>query len=164
MLLLTSTDLSKVIEYNSESGKLFWKKCTKRIKLGDVAGCYEKNGYVKIRIFGRLYSGHRVAWALYYGEWPKGKLDHKDGNKHNNAINNLRRATNSQNQCNMGVTKRSRSGVKGVHWDKERSKWVAFIGIQHKSIFLGRFDVKEEAAKAYIKAALELHGNFARVK
>jgi hypothetical protein len=90
-------------------------------------------------------------------------IDHMDGNGLNNSRSNLRAATNAQNLQNRGKQKNNTSGIKGVSWDKARSKWAAEIRSQGKRYHLGRFDTKEEAAEAYRKAAKKLHKEFAKI-
>lgn len=76
------------------------------------------DGYVRLYYGGITYYGHILAWALYYGEWPSGALDHKDRNRSNNAITNLRLATPKQNRVNSKVRKDSKSGIRGVLYDE----------------------------------------------
>jgi hypothetical protein len=89
------------------------------------------------------------------------KIDHRDRNGLNNRRSNLRIATNSQNQHNQGIRKNNKSGYKGVTWNKQHNKWQARICINWKEIWLGLFDDKKDAAKAYNEAALKYHGKFA---
>ena len=89
---------------------------------------------------------------------PKEKIDHRDGNTLNNQRSNLRICTHAQNLANRGVDKRSRSGYKGV--SPLGKKWRAYIVLNYKQKVLGRFDCPIEAAKAYDRAAIEMHGEF----
>jgi hypothetical protein len=91
------------------------------------------------------------------------KVDHINGNGLDNRRCNLRPCTNSQNLCNRGRTRNNTSGYKGVSWDKRAHKWEASIGVDGKHKHLGRFDSREDAARAYNEAAKRLHGNFARL-
>ena len=81
-------------------------------------------------------------------------IDHKDGNKDNNAISNLRLADESQQRGNIGLRSDNSSGVRGVHFDKTRNKWMARLTEKGITRNLGRFDSKEEAQAAYEKAAI----------
>ena len=103
------------------------------------------------------YLAHRLAYLYVYGEMPEGKLDHKDQDKTNNAISNLRPATNSQNGLNRGLPANNKSGHKGVHWSQNAQKWVAYIKIDRKRRHLGCFDNIEDAISAR-KAAEESLG------
>ncbi|MCG3797047.1 HNH endonuclease [Bacillus toyonensis] len=89
-------------------------------------------------------------------------VDHIDGNRLNNQRSNLRVCTQSQNSKNQGSSIGT-SKYKGVHWDKEKNKWLAQIMIQRKNVFIGRYLTEEEAAYAYNQKAMELHGEFARL-
>lgn len=89
--------------------------------------------------------------------------DHKNGNGLDNRRSNLRAATNSQNQFNSKQHADSSSPYKGVYWVADISKWGAKIGFNWKTKSLGFFETPEEAHAAYSAAAVELHGEFARV-
>jgi len=67
----------RVLSYDKETGIFRWKE-HKVIKLGTVAGCKNKRGYIQIYLMDRPYVAHRLAWLLVTGAWPKGQIDHKD--------------------------------------------------------------------------------------
>ena len=90
-------------------------------------------------------------------------IDHKNGVKVDNRRDNLRKSTNQQNQCNKGKQKNNTSGYKGVHLFKPTNKWAAAIKVHSKSISLGHYSNKIDAARAYNRAALTYHGEFARL-
>lgn len=93
---------------------------------------------------------------------PKGYLvDHRDRNGLNNQKSNLRICTRSQNQQNRAVSKKSKSGYKGVYWNKRKRKFVTTIMFEKKSIFLGYFVDINDAIKTYNAKAKELFGEFA---
>jgi hypothetical protein len=100
------------------------------------------------------------------GRWPEPFVDHRDLNKHNNAWVNLREATKSQNQANVGIIASNKSGLKGVSryraGERYGKPWQACIGVNGKSKHLGHFATKEEAHAAYCEAASEIFGEFAR--
>ena len=89
------------------------------------------------------------------------ETDHKDGNGLNNRRANLRTATKSQNMHNRGKSCNNKSGFKGVYAHTE-DKWRAQITLTGKKKHLGLFESAEEAAAAYAKASLEMHGDFGR--
>lgn len=100
---------------------------------------------------------HRVVWFLEHGTQVK-VIDHKDRNKENNAPDNLREATGSENEYNREKTRGS-SRYKGVHYSG--GKWQVAITVNRRKIYLGRYDLEEEAAKAYDNAAKHYHGEYA---
>jgi hypothetical protein len=103
---------------------------------------------------------HRQVMGLQRGD--KRQVDHKDGDGLNNMLDKLRIATNQQNTFNQRRNKNNQSGFKGASWQKHKKKWLAQIMINGKTKFLGLFDTPEAAHAAYLRAAHELHGDFAR--
>lgn len=95
---------------------------------------------------------------------PEGyEVDHINGNKLDNRIKNLRIVKPAQNHFNRAKQSNNKTGFKGVCWDKSRSKYIASIQANGKQKNLGRFDSPIDAAKAYNKAAVELHGEYVRL-
>ncbi len=85
------------------------------VKVGDIAGATNLSGYIQIRTCGKVYLAHRLAWLYMTGEWPKDKVDHRDGVGTNNAWSNLREATDALNRQNMrGAKSDSKTGILGV--------------------------------------------------
>lgn len=127
---------------------------------GALAGSPDRHGYLKVSVNNRPYRGHRVVFALFYGI-DADRIDHKDGNTLNNRPENLRKATFSQNMANKRTQKNNKSGLKGVQ--SNHNRFSAFIQSNGKRKYLGSFATALEAHAAYAKAAMDLHGNFARV-
>lgn len=96
---------------------------------------------------------------MHHGYLPE-YIDHIDHDKLNNRIENLRECTFSQNRCNTPKYKNNKSGVKGVHWDKEHGKWKARIQFNNKRILVGRYGSIEDAKNAIIEKRNEIHGEF----
>jgi len=155
---ITQERLKELLDYDPISG-IFTRK-----KDGKIVGRLNENGYVIINVDGILFRSHRLAWLYVYGGIVPFPLDHIDGNKENNSINNLRSCTQSQNQANIPLSKNSTSGLKGVWYDKPKKKWKAGIKKDNKKYHLGYYLTKEEAHEAYCKAAVEFFGEFARFK
>jgi hypothetical protein len=107
---------------------------------------------------------HRVIRALTDGKWPDHDVDHEDRNRAFNQIGNLREATNAQNHQNMSLSSANTSGVKGVHWDKNRGKWAVEITVNYRALNLGRFDTFEEACDVRWAAEMIYHPFRARPK
>lgn len=107
----------------------------------------QRNSYHGIRIDRALILVHRLIWVLHYGEWPKGELDHINGDKFDNRIENLRDCTKSENMRNQKLRSDSTSGFPGVHFckDKKNKPWVARIGMNRRWKTLGYFATREEA-------------------
>jgi hypothetical protein len=160
--MLTAERLREVLEYDPGTGRFTWRIRHRRIGVGAEAGSIDRRGYVRIRIGGKRYAAHRLAWLYVHAAWPSDQIDHIDGNPRNNRLANLRVATNSQNQGNSRRRRHSASGFKGAYYHKPSGRWRAAIRKDGVRIQLGRFDTPEEAHAAYCKAAAALHGEFAR--
>ena len=143
--------LRELLTYCPESGVLRWKVNSKRRKAGDIAG-WSNNGYIVVTISQRSYRAHRIAWALYYGEDPELHIDHKNGDRSDNRIANLRLATRSENNYNIGVRSDNTTGHRGVTYRPERQKYQAYININGRSKNLGRYDFLEDAISARLDA------------
>jgi len=143
-------------------GYLYWKKDRgNKIKAGDQAGSINSRGYWVINIYGKLYYTHRIIYEMHFGDTEL-EVDHIDEIVYNNLLENLREATRSQNQMNVGIRKDNTSGYKGVTWFKKKNKWNAQISINGKHKSLGYYHSIEEAKVAYDKAAQEIYGEFAK--
>jgi hypothetical protein len=158
------SNLADLIKTNLEykDGNLFWTKTFGRKIKGKKAGCPNK-GYVMVGLNGKLYSAHRIIFFMHKGFCPQ-FIDHIDGNRSNNKIENLRPATINENARNSKKPSHNTSGYKGVCWDKNRNKWMAHITINNKFKSLGRFDEIESARLAYANAAKKYFGEFARIE
>lgn len=153
-----------LLKYDMIAGELIWKyQHHKRAQwngrfAGKPAGHRDKSGYTKLRIDGRLYFRHRVIWLLMTGNTPDGEIDHIDRNPTNDAWNNLRIATPSQNSSNQKVRTNKTSSYKGVWWNKRNGKWAAAIQSNNVSYHIGYFATEELAYAAYCKESRRLHG------
>ena len=158
--LPSSEELRQLLRYEADTGDLVWKVTnSNRAQAGAVAGCFHKaTGYIVVKVNGRLYRAHRLVWEIVRGECPA-EIDHIDGNRSNNRIENLRSVDRSGNNQNRGVQSNNTSGMTGVSFDKERGKWSANIQILGKKRQLGRFSTADEAAAAYAKAKADLHSS-----
>jgi hypothetical protein len=164
-MTLTQERLKQVLHYDPLTGEFTRLTDGGGKKAGDPAGC-KKRKYIVISVDDKIYRAHLLAWLYMKGEWPKPFLDHKDLNKHSNIFENLREATKSQNQANIGLIATNASGLKGVSryraGESYGKPWQASIGSNGKSKHLGHFASKEEAHAAYCAAAQEIFGEFAR--
>lgn len=161
---LTAQRLRDLIYYDKVTGEFYWTVARRGIVKGQLAGAIIHRGYKAICVDGVRYLSHRLAWLYVYSEWPDGELDHANGDKGDNRIENLRLATRSQNNANRDTLKPTRSGIKGVSWHaKGHKNWRARIKHGRKERSVGYFHTKEEAAEAYRLAAEETFGEFARI-
>lgn len=169
---LTVEQVRAALDYNPETG-VFIRKARAELPhfinkrcAGKPAGSVvwypgkPNKKYLAIKLYGRSRNAHRLAWLLFYGEWPAGHIDHINGNSLDNRIANLRLATNSQNHMNQRVRRDSKLGLKGVH--RVGNRFQARIQKDGKRLNLGLFGTPEEAHAAYCKAAHEMFGEFAR--
>lgn len=160
---LTAARLREVLSYDQDTGIFRWlvePSQRNQVRVGDIAGSLCKvNGYIRIAIDGHDYRANRLAWLYVTGEWPENIVDHRDLDKANNKWTNLRPATLSQNGHNVGLRRDNQSGHKGVIWRRDCQKWAARLSGK----YLGSFNEYAKACAAYDTAALEAHGEFARV-
>lgn len=161
-MALTRERLVELATYDPASGQFYWRVDRSRAKAGDIAGFPGGKGYWQIRIDGTAYYGHRLAWIYVHGAWPAGAIDHADGDRRNNRIDNLRLATIRQNAANQRKRNGKSSPLKGVSWHAARNRWAAHIRINGKSTYLGLFDTEQAAHQAYVAAAINHFGEFAR--
>lgn len=159
---LTQERLFELLKYNPSSGLFFWK-LNRRGKLnkGDIAGSINGNGYVVIRIDGKLHYAHRLAWLYCNGSFPDFLIDHANGITSDNRLINLRKSTHSENQCNRRKPSSNSSGIKGIHWNSHYKKWHATIEVNGKRFDIGRFSDIKKAKSAIRTARNKLHGDFA---
>lgn len=157
MITHDNKQLKLKLVYDPASGKLF-RKLKKSLK---EVGCLNKKlGYKVVRVGNTLYYSHRLAWILYYGEWPVGCIDHIDGDKLNNSLSNLRQATSQENMRNLKKRCNTSSIYKGVTWCKRKKKWKAQIRFDDKNLHLGYFLEEEGAAKHYNEVVYKFHKEF----
>ena len=137
------------LSYDSRTGLFKWKiRAASHVPKGSRAGTLHKTGYVRIKILGRSYRAHRLAWLIMYGSFPPDQIDHINGVKHDNRIINLRAVTPAENNRNRAFDIRNKSGHIGISYNKKTNRWLARIGGNHKRVNLGHFENKEDAIEA----------------
>ena len=160
---LTQDRLKELLRYCPRTGN-FTRLVTRsgNAKAGSLAGALAVRGGIVIRIDGKDYHAHRLAYLYMTGAFPAAgmEIDHIDRDATDNRWCNLRLATSSQNNHNTGVRKNNTHGYKGV--SRVGNRWTARIRLNWKKYYLGCFATPEEAHAAYVKAAKEMHGEFAR--
>jgi len=155
-----------LLEYRDNN--LYWKEQPKnQVDMSKPAGCVNDRGYRHIKINGNNYRAHRLIYLMFNPEWDitdtsqDNSVDHRDNDKLNNNIDNLRVATHSQNKANSGKYKNNTSGVTGVYWHKRAGKWQVLVAVNKKSHYGGLFVNKEDAIAKATQMRDELHGEFA---
>ena len=156
--------MREFIAYNAKTGEMTWKKVLgNRTRPNAICGGnIDSKGYGRVCFDGKQYRAHRVAWALFYGEWPTLQIDHINGNRLDNRIQNLRPATNSENSRNSQISKNNTSGITGVTYHAKAKKWVAQIMVNRKNHYIGLFDSKAAAAAARQAAQVQFFQEFSK--
>jgi hypothetical protein len=155
--VITQERLKELLEYDAETGKLFWRVSRGTTCAGDEAGYINNRGYVSIRIDFKAYLAHRLAWLYVHGTFPKDGIDHINGMTADNRLVNLRDVDHRTNLRNQRLSKTNSSGVTGVSWEEARQRWNAYITVDGIRTNLGYF-VSLPEAKDVRKAAERLHG------
>jgi hypothetical protein len=153
--------LRKCLIYDPASGLFRWKSGRRAMA---IAGTQNSLGYIRIKIDQVSLGASRIAWAMMTGEWPQRDVDHRDRHKGNNRWSNLRLATEAQNKANSKVDSRNTVGMKGAVYISKRRCWRAQIIIAGKARHLGHFPTPQGAHSAYMAAAIEAYGEFARLQ
>lgn len=157
--MLSASELYQLLSYDAGTG-VFVRRVTtsQNAKEGDVAGYISPIGYRVISLKSRQFYGHRLAWLYHYGEFPSGQIDHKDGDRANNAIANLRDVAECVNRQNLRrPPQHNLLGVLGVSVSTSRKRYQAKIQLDGVKHHLGTFDTIDEAANAYLAAKRAMH-------
>ena len=123
-------------EYNPELGRTISKISSgthkyRHIKGELVRGSATNDGYREIFFRGYRIKEHRLIYLICHGFLPE-MLDHIDGNKLNNKIENLRSCSGSQNQFNKKIPKNNTTGFKGVTFIKAKKRYMGYVHISGK--------------------------------
>lgn len=136
------------ISYDPVTGRLYRRE--------QVAGRLREDGYIQINFQSKEHLAHRVVWYLVHGRWPTNDLDHRDGDKTNNRIENLREVTHGENMQNKVTPhKNNRSGYLGVQ--SHAGGYKAVIKKDGVAYYLGLYKTAEEAHQVYMNKKKELH-------
>ena len=158
--MLTQKRLKELLCYDPDTGLFSWARGRSGCKKGQVVGYTNGRGWLRVKLDGKHYKLHRLAFLYMDGEFPSEEVDHANGVKSDNRWCNLRKATRSQNMANRKSGGNSVTGYRGVLPSGDR--FWAQITKDGKRVHLGMYDCPKEAHKAYCKAAKELYGEFAR--
>ena len=151
--------LHELFEYRD--GKLY-NKYTRSHKslINEEAGSITSYGYRSVMFNNKNIKTHRIIYMMFNDTLPK-EIDHIDGNRLNNNIDNLRAVTSCQNKCNAKLRADSKSGINGISWSKTNKKWHAYLNINNKRKNIGFFKDIFEAEKQVIYYRQLYHGEFA---
>jgi len=158
---ITVDRLRETLFFDEQTGHIHLKRATPNGQkaAGDRVGSIDFEGYDTVTVDKVRLRAHRIVWALHYGEWPNGSLDHINGVRTDNRVANLRIANHSQNGANTLANRSNRHGTKGIT-PLPNGKWQAQIKCNGKARYLGCFASKEEAAAVYAEAARAAFGEF----
>ena len=160
--ILTQEYLKTIFDY--KDGHLYWKvTLSNRVQIGRKTGFMNSNGYLQTCINKETYLNHRLIYIWHYGVEPQ-FIDHIDGTRINNKIENLREVTTSQNCKNGKLRKNNKSGVKNVHWYKRDKKWCVDLKVNGKLKNFGKFEDLELAELVANEARKLYYGEYSREK
>lgn len=170
--------LRTLVSYDPLTGKFVWlvrsddsfgPLCAVRAWNAKYAGKpaftnLNKKGYFYSSIFNVKLLAHRVGWALHYGKWPEGHLDHDDRNQQHNWIANLKPSTPAENNKNRNLQSNNTSGINGVTWNARTKAWRAQIQVNGKNRIIGTFPTRElaKAARQAEETKFNFHPNHGR--
>lgn len=153
--------LKEIISY--EDGVISFKKTRGGVTAGKPLGHEHPKGYMLVRLLGVLHPVHRIVWKLHHGTEPE-FIDHADGNKKNNRIENLREVSRVENNRNASLSKANTTGFTGVTFAKREGMYRAEIYAEGKRKSLGYHPEIKNAVLAYNSACQEVHGEYGKRK
>lgn len=149
--------LKEMLHYCPQTGVFSWIKARQKIHVGQIAGSDKGDGYRRIKIDGKNYSAHRLAWLYVHGVWPAKCVDHINRQPADNRIENLRCVDWRENAQNLSLAKNNSSGFRGVYFETKTKRWKVQLRANRKNYFLGRYENLADAANAYAQAATKYH-------
>lgn len=153
-MTLTQERLKSVLNYNPVTGEFV------RLKNGEVAGGVHSTGYRHIKVDGKVYKAHRLAFLFMTGEIPV-QVDHINRVKDDNRWNNLRPATQQENNYNCSNRQGTVSGLRNINWHAGTQSWMVRVRDKKISRYLGLFKDLELAEFVASEARAKYHGEFA---
>lgn len=160
--MITQQLIADTFEYID--GFLYWKGVTHPNKMRWIdkpAGSMHKYGYRHITWMNKVHKAHRLIFMLHHGYFPE-EVDHINGNRADNRIENLRAANRSENQCNRNILANNTSGYAGVSWHKKSKSWVVRVMKNGKTVITQYFKDLELAGLFATEARSLYHGGYAK--
>jgi len=158
------TDKEIYVKANSlfdyKDGTLIRKVNAGRGIQGNAAGCVNGRGYLQTSIHQKIYFVHRLIWLLHYKKMPF-MIDHINGDRLDNRVENLREVTSSENSQNRSIGSNNTSGIKGVSWFAPSCKWKATIMVNGVHNYLGLYVDIRDAETAVCAYREKIHGEYA---
>jgi hypothetical protein len=155
----TQAYIHSLFEYRD--GKLYRKVSCSNAKAGQEAGWIGNRGYRVVCVDYKEILVHRLIYLMHHGHAPE-RIDHINGVRDDNRIENLREASCSENNYNQKISSKNTSGCKNVSWNKARSKWVVRICYDKRKLKQWYVDDFEFAELLAQEAREKFHGEFAR--
>jgi len=144
-------NLRDYLAYDPISGDITWIRDQGKIKAGAKAASKHNAGYKALRLNGKAYLAHRAAWFLHYGYWPK-QIDHINGDRSDNRLENLRETTQGENCKNLKLSVRNKTGISGVTLDKTKGGYRVTLGrhfARYSNDFFEACCLRKSAERAY---------------
>jgi HNH endonuclease len=158
--MLTQQVVKEHFEY--KDGFLYWKKCnSNRVSPGKRVDSFDSKGYIQTMLFGKRQRAHRLIYLYHHGVLPK-FIDHIDGNRANNKIENLRPATASENQHNRKARTTNKIGIKNISWSTRDKVWTVGLNVNGTCVFKKSFQDLELAELVAQEVRDKYHKTFAR--
>jgi hypothetical protein len=161
--MITQQQVAECFEY--KDGALYWKKmqhANKQYLIGTLAGSIHPTGYRHITWMNKICKAHRLIFLLHHGYMPP-EIDHINGDRQDNRIENLRPANRSENQCNRPALANNTSGYPGVSWHKKSNAWIVRVMKNGKTVFHQYVKDLELAGLVATEARVIYHGKYVRV-
>lgn len=147
-ITLSAAILKEALHYDPLTGIFKWASPRSKVRVGNVAGFPREDGYIHIKLNGKSYLAHILAWLYMHEQMPKGEIDHINHSRSDNRIENLRDVSTKENSRNKKIYKSNKTGVVGVFHRKDTGKFNANICVNGKLKHLGTFVNQSDAIEA----------------